>query len=151
MTLVVAIDTLMIADLLPKGVLQTLGTKDLSKAGAMVMPMQESLIRVQKLCNSHIASSTAPVTSTKRQAFTLCPSLVYYQCTYLAHVNIQSKSPDDKRCIMRCTSCMPASMQHDAIQSALINQITVLLTACSEALCAATALRPGRWPDLLHQ
>ncbi|DBB01284.1 TPA: hypothetical protein ACH3X3_011740 [Trebouxia sp. C0006] len=44
-----------LSDLLPKGVLQTFsytGTKDLSKAGAVVMPMKESLMRVQKLCNN---------------------------------------------------------------------------------------------------
>lgn len=71
-TLVVAIDTLMIADLLPKGVLQTFsytGTKDLSKAGAVVMPMKESLMRVQKLCNSYVASSTAHVTSSGTLSF----------------------------------------------------------------------------------
>jgi hypothetical protein len=102
LTLVVAIDTLMIADLLPKGVLQTFsytGTKDLSKAGAVVMPMKESLMRVQKLCNSYVASSTSHVTSTKRHTFILCALIFSYQCTYLAHVNIQSNCPDDKRSI----------------------------------------------------
>ena len=63
-TLVSTTDTMMTADLLPKGVPQTLSfadAKDSSKADAPKVLMQ-SLTRVQKHSRCHVALSTAPFT-----------------------------------------------------------------------------------------
>lgn len=128
-TLVVTTDALMTADLMPKGVLQTdsyTGTKDLSNAGGIVMPMQDpgkSYDGTKALQQPHCLEHSVYHLD---HAFAVCPSVVHHQCTYFSHVNVQSRSPGDEGCIMRRIFCMPASMQHDAIHVALPKKSLVL-------------------------
>lgn len=125
-TLAKIADTMTTADLLSKGVLQTLsftGTKDSSNVSAPTTPMQKFVLQPDKGTEArqthrpeHKSHSSRV---TKRQALILCPSSVCHQCTYfshfchqctyLSHFNMHSGSPDDKRCTMHCTSSMHAT------------------------------------------